>query len=111
MPVIRCRITKEGKLLPIAVEFLPDDRIHFESDQPVHLLEHRKPEVKVKTAFNLGDVTAEEETTGLQLNLPSPATGVRNPPPPPPGYIPITIYVPSQKQAAGTQQAGAAGGS
>jgi hypothetical protein len=107
MPVIRCSVTKEGKLIPTSVEFEPGDRIHFKSDKPVHLKGHRSPDIEVKLAVNLNEIVAGQATGGgLNLDFARPATGLRNPPPPPPGIVPITIYVnPGQAQAAGAQQA------
>jgi hypothetical protein len=108
MPVIRCRLSKDGKLIPTAVEFEPGETIHFKSKQPVHLREHRSTEIKVLGALALGEISAHEATAGLQVDIDSKIEILYNPPPNPP-HIPTTVVLePStQGQQAGT--AGAAG--
>jgi hypothetical protein len=107
MPVIRCRLSKDGKLIPTAVEFEPGDEIHFKSNQPVHLREHRSTEIKVLGAVALGKISVHQEAGGLQVDIDSKIEIVYNPPPNPP-HFPVTVYVePSEGQQAGA--AGVAG--
>jgi len=92
MPIIRCTLAKDGKLVPTAVEFEPGDIIQFKSDQPVHLPGHKSGEIRVVRPFNLSELSAHGNPTGIQFDPDRAATGPRTPPPGPPHY-PVTISI------------------
>ncbi len=104
MPVIKCRLSKDGKLIPFAVEFEAGETIRFQSDEPVHLGTHGSTEVRTREALALSEIAVHLETAGLHVNFANHGAILYNPPPPPPGDVPIVIFV----EKAGAQ-AGAAG--
>jgi hypothetical protein len=104
MPVIKCRLSKAGKLIPFGVEFEPGETIRFKSDEPVHLGTDGSKEVRTREAFALSEIGVHLETAGLHINFANRGAILYNPPPPPPGDRPIVISV----EKAGAQ-AGAAG--
>ena len=63
MPIIKCTVGEDGKLIPSTVEFEPGDTIRFRSDHPVHL-DGDLTEIEVRRAFNLDEISAE---IGLEL--------------------------------------------
>lgn len=110
MPIIRCTVATDGKLIPAAVEFEPWDVIQFKSDQPVHLQGHKSPEIQLDRSLNLGDLIVAGSSAGFQLDPDRAATGPRNPPPPPPGRLPITVWIGLEKSIGGAARRGAGAG-
>lgn len=112
MPIIRCTVAKDGKLIPTAVEFEPGDVIQFKSDQPVHVPGHKSTEIQLDRSLNLSNLIVEAgSSAGFQIDTDRAATGPRTPPPPPPGRIPTTVWVGLEKSIGGAaQRAGAGGG-
>jgi hypothetical protein len=102
MAVIRCRLSKDGKLILSTVEFEKGDRIHFKSNQPVHVNKHDTAEIGVKAPFPMSEIIVSGEKAVKQINI-GDVSVLYNPPPGPPGQPPITIVVTET-------QAGAAGG-
>jgi len=93
MPIIRCTLAKDGKLVPTAVEFEPGDVIQFKSDQPVYLPGLKSEEIRVEHPMNLSALSVQVgNTTGIQFDPDRAATGPRTPPPGPPHY-PVTISI------------------
>jgi hypothetical protein len=106
MPVIRCRLAKDGRLIPTVVEFQPGETILFKSDQSVQLRGHRSNEVEAKSSFALHEIFADLESTGFQVDINRAASVVLSPPQPPP-HITTIVLEPGEGLPAGT--AGAAG--
>jgi hypothetical protein len=104
MPVIRCRLSEDGRLIPSSVEFKRGETIRFESDKSVHLGRHDSTEVRTLDAFVLSETGVRPEPNGLHINFDNEIAILFNPPPPPPGDVPIIIWLES-----GGGQAGAAG--
>ncbi len=104
MPLIRCRLSKDGKLIPSTVEFEKGDRIQFKAHQPVHVNKHRSAEeMEAELPFPLKDITifTQGQRPGLEINIGSDVAILYNPPPPPPGYPKITILVEEGEELAG----------
>jgi hypothetical protein len=102
MAVIRCGLSKDGKLILSTVEFEKGDRIHFKANQPVHVNKDRAERIGVQAPIPMIDINVHEEKAGIQINIEDAAV-LYNPPPGPPGQPPITIVVTETR-------AGAAGG-
>ena len=113
MPVITCKLTEDGKLIPSMVEFEPGELIEFKSEQPVRLEGGRRPDIELNRAFNLDEFSAHLQDGVIEISLSlgkRPAWSAkdhRGPPPPPPHVV---IKIGSGKSAEnGGPQAGAAG--
>jgi len=93
MPIIRCRLAKDGKLIPTMVEFEPGETILFKSDHPVHVRRHDSKEIKVLGAFGLDDISAHGEAAGLQISVDGRVADYQAPPPPPPHIPSVTVFL------------------
>jgi hypothetical protein len=114
MPVIRCSLTKDGKLIPLAVEFEPGDTILFESNEPLNVRKHNSPALEVLRPLTLNDVSVHKETKALQIDIKgkvgnAPVAAILYNPPPPPPHI-TNIVIQAQSAAKGKKKVRAAGG-
>jgi hypothetical protein len=110
MPIIRCRLSKDGELIPTAVEFEPGDIIRFKSDEPVYLRGHSSTEVQVVRPFALNKMFANPKDGLVEIRpveVGETAQYISSPPPPPPHIPSVTVWI--QGQSTGQQQAGTAG--
>jgi hypothetical protein len=95
MPIIRCTLAKDGKLVPTAVEFEPGDQIQFKSDQPVRLRGHGSTEVRTLNALALNALTTNLNHGVVEIGFPRNFDFDQLPMAPPSGppHHPVTISI------------------
>lgn len=91
MPIVKCNLSEDGKLIPSGVEFEPGDTIQFNSDEPVQVDGEPSSPINVKKSFTLDGISAKAQGGGKGLNLSGFQQDARLPPPPPPNTVKVSI--------------------
>jgi len=106
MAVIRCKLAKDGKLIPSIVEFEPGDAIQFKSDKPVHVAGENPERMEVLNPFALNAIAIHLKEGVVEIDQPKIKgepwrnMDLHNPPPPPPTTV-VVILQESIPAAAG----------